>query len=174
MNMMSPVNVPPSRLSRELREETSADLRRRRFAIGLSFAGVAIGAVVAAYQTGLLKRLPDILPGKIFDAEKVDASDYAYSRMQTPDAMLMMVTYSITAALAAAGGRDRARENPALPIAAAAKAGYDLATALRLGSEEWEENKALCSWCQLGTLISALTFALTLPEAVRAGRGLAA
>lgn len=168
MNMMSPVNVPPSRLSRELREESSADLKRRRAALGLSFAGVAIGATVGAYQMGLIKRLPDILPGKVFDAEKVDASDYAYKRMQTPDAMLMMITYSITAALISAGGKERASENPALPVAAAAKAAYDLATALRLGQEEWQDNKALCSWCQLATLASALTLSLTLPEAVRA------
>ena len=166
--------VPPSDLSRELREETSGDLARRRWAIGLSFAGTAIGMIVGAYQTGLLKRLLDILPGRVFDAETVDASDYAYKRLQTPDALLMTVTYGITAALAGAGGKDRAEQNPALPIAAAAKAGYDLATAVRLGREEWAENKALCSWCQVATLISAVTFLLTLPEAGRAARRLAA
>jgi len=166
--------VPPATLSRELREESSGDLQRRRWAIGLSFAGSAIGMVVGAYQTGILKRLPDILPGRIWDAEKVDASDYAYQRMQTPDALLMVVTYGVTAALAGAGGKDRARQNPALPLAAAAKAAYDLATAAKLGREEWGENKALCSWCQVATFISAATVALTLPEAVRAGRSLAA
>ncbi len=165
--------LPPAQLSRELREETSPDLRRRRWAIGLSFAGSAIGMIVGAYQTGILKRLPDIAPGRLFDAEKVDASDYAYQRLQTPDALLMTVTYGLTAALAGAGGKDRARQNPALPIAAAAKAGYDLATALRLGREEWAENKALCSWCQVATLISAATLALSLPEAVRAVRAAA-
>lgn len=165
--------VPPAELSRELRQETSPDLTRRRWAIGLSFAGVLIGKVVGAYQTGLIKRLPDVLPGKIFDAEKVDASNYAYKRMQTPDAMLMMITYSATAALAAAGGKDRARENPALPLAFAGKAAYDLATALRLAKEEWQENRKLCSWCQLATLASAATLALSLPEAARAARQLA-
>jgi hypothetical protein len=84
----------------------------------------------------------------------------------------MVVTYAITAALAGAGGKDRARQNPALPLAAAAKAGYDLATAAKLGQEEWAENKALCSWCQLATLFSAATVALTLPEAWRAGKNL--
>jgi uncharacterized membrane protein len=163
-------SLPPATLSRELREETSGDLTRRRWTIGLSFAGSAIGMIVGAYQTGILKRLPDILPGRIFDAEKVDASDYAYKRMQTPDGLLMAVTYGITAALAAAGGKERARQNPALPIAASAKAGYDLWTALKLGREEWQDNKALCSWCQIATLLSAATFALTLPEAARAVR----
>lgn len=164
--------IPPAQLSRELREATSPDLTRRRWAIGLSFLGVAVGAVVGAYQTGLIRRLPDIAPGKIWDAEKVDASDYAYSRLQTPDAALMIVTYGLTAALVAAGGKDRARENPAIPIAAAVKAAYDFVTCLRLGREEWNQNQALCSWCQLATLISAATAALTLPEAAQAARHL--
>ena len=170
MNMMSAISVPPAQLSRELREGSSPDLKRRRAGVALSFGGIFIGAVVGAYQTGLLKRLPDVLPGKLFDAEKVDASDYAYKRMQTPDAMLMIVTYGVTAALSAAGGKDRARDNPALAIAAAAKAGYDLATALKLGQEEWQDNQALCSWCQIATLISAATFALAIPEALRASK----
>ena len=164
--------LPPHQLSRELREGTGPDLSRRRWAIGLSFLGAAIGAVVGAYQTGLIRRLPDILPGKVWDAEKVDASDYAYSRLQTPDAALMIVNYGVTAALVSAGGQERARDNPALPLAAAAKAIYDFVTCVRLGQEEWRDNQALCSWCQLATLISAATVALTVPEAAKAVRGL--
>ena len=178
---MAAVTVPPARLSQELREGSSPDLARRRAAIALSFTGILIGKVVADYQPGLIKRLPDVLPGRIFDAEKVDASDYAYKRMQVPDALLMVLTYASTAALAAAGGKDRARENPKLPIIAAAKAGYDVTTAFRLAREEWGDNKALCSWCQIGTLVSAATFALAIPEALRAigtlrggGNGMAA
>lgn len=166
--------IAPATLSRELREGRSADLTRRRWTIGLSIAGTAIGGVVALYQTGIIGRLPDILPGRIFDAEKVDASDYAYKRMQMPDAPLMMITYAAIAALAAAGGAERATRQPALPLALAAKAWYDLVTCLRLGQEEWAENKALCSWCQVATLISAITAALSLPEAIRAGRALLA
>ena len=101
--------LPPRQLSRELRQGNSPDLARRRWAIGLSFAGATIGMVVSAYQAGLLKRLPDILPGRIFDAERVDASDYAYRRLQVPDGFLMVLTYAATAALLAAGGRDRAQ-----------------------------------------------------------------
>jgi hypothetical protein len=164
--------LAPSTLSRELREGRSPDLTRRRCTIGLSIAGAAIGGVVTLYQTGIIKRLPDILPGRIFDAEKVDASDYAYKRMQMPDAPQMMMTYALTAALASAGGAERAARQPALPLALAAKAWYDLAICVKLGREEWADNKALCSWCQVATLISAITAALSLPEAVRAARGL--
>jgi uncharacterized membrane protein len=164
--------IAPSQLSHELREATSPDLTRRRWGIGLSLIGAAIGGVVAAYQTGIIKRLPDILPGRIWDAEKVDASDYAYKRLQVPDATMMVGTYAITAALIAAGGKDRAEQAPVLPIVAAIKALFDFVTCVQLGREEWAENKALCSYCQVATVISAATVVLTLPEAVRASRTL--
>ncbi len=160
--------LPPHQLSRELRLGHLPDLQRRRWTVGLSFGGAVIGMVVSAYQSGLLKKLPDILPGKIFDAEQVDASDYAYKRLQTPDGFLMVLTYAATAALAAAGGQYRAKRQPILPIAAAAKAWSDLVTCLVLAREEWAENRALCSWCQLATAISATTAMLAMPKAYRA------
>ena len=49
----------PTQLSHELRLETSADLNRRRWLVGLSMRGATIGQVVTLYQTGIIKRLPD-------------------------------------------------------------------------------------------------------------------
>jgi uncharacterized membrane protein len=157
----------PRELSRQLREDTSDDLARRRWTVGLSFVGVGAGMVVGLYQMGILRRLPD-LPSTYFDATRVDASDYAYKRMATPDALLMVASYAVTAILAGAGGRDRAREHPALPIALAAKTVYDAGLALKLGKEEWDENGALCGYCQAATLASIASVALAVPEAVRA------
>ena len=164
--------LSPTRLSRELRLGTGDDLLRRRIGIGLSFAGAAIGAIVGAYQTGILKRLPDILPGKVFDAEKVDASDYAYENAQMPDGPQMLVNYGLTAMLLATGGKDRARQLPAAAIGTAAKTVFDLVLALALAKKEWRDNRALCSWCQVATAISAVSVVLALPEAARAVRQL--
>ena len=171
---MPAVALPPARLSLELRQGRSADLARRRWAIGMSFAGAGIGMLVGAYQTGMIKRLPDILPGQLWDAEKVDASDYAYKRAQTPDGLLMALTYIVTACLAGAGGKQRAQQQPLIPLAFAAKAWSDLLFALRLTREEYEENCALCSWCQVATVFTAATALLATPEAVRAGQALLA
>ena len=161
----------PSELSRELRLHRSPDLHRRRWLIGLSLAGVAIGQIVGLYQTGILRRLPDP-PVHPFDSNKVNASEYAYKRLQVPDAFLMVGTYAVTAALAAAGGEDRAREMPWLPIATAAKTAYDVATNLRLAREEWQDNKALCAYCQTATVISLVSALVALPEAGRGVRRL--
>ncbi len=159
----------PSELSRELRLHQSPDLRRRRWLIGLSLAGVALGQVVGLFQTGILRHLPDPPVGP-FDSDRVDASDYAYKRLQLPDAFLMIGTYAVTAALAAAGSEDRARETPWLPVAMAAKTAYDVATNLLLAREEWRDNKALCAYCQTATLISVASAVLAMPEAVRGVR----
>jgi hypothetical protein len=127
--------------------------------------------VVGLYQMGVFRRLPD-LPVGPFDATKVDASDYGYRRLQTPDGLLMVASYAATAILAGAGGRNRARDNPALPIALAAKTAYDVFVALKLAREEWQENQALCGYCQAATLASLASAGLAVPEAARAIRGL--
>lgn len=166
-----PELLEPPELSRDLREGAGPELKRRRIGIGLSLFGALLAGAVTAYQTGLVKRLPDILPGEVWDAEKVDASDYAYSMLQGPDGPLMLVTYGVTAMALAAGGADRARRNPHLSLLAAGKAAADFATCLIMARKEWRENAKLCSYCQVATAVSGATLALALPEAVSAARG---
>lgn len=158
--------MTPSTLSRQLRLGTSDDLTRRRAVVALSNVGALAGIVVSLYQTGVISHLPD-LPGKIWNADKVDASDYAYKRAQTPDALMMTVSYGITALLAGAGAKDRAERTPWLPVALAAKVLGDAAFAVKLGQEEWAENKALCWYCQSATVASLASVPLVLPEAVK-------
>lgn len=162
---------PPRVLSRELRLGTGPDLRRRRWVLGLSLLGTLAAQIVTMFQMGLVRRLPDPPVGP-FDSDRVDASDYAYSRLGTPDGALMLVTYGATAALAAAGGADRAGRNPALPLALAAKTGFDTVSALRLAADEWHDNRALCAYRQAATVASLASFVLAVPEAGRAWRAL--
>lgn len=161
----------PSQLSRQLRLGDSPDLERRRKTVALSMVGAAAGIVVSLYQTGVIHHLPDP-PGKIWDSDKVDASDYAYKRARTPDGLAMLVTYGVTALLAGAGGQDRARKLPWLPLALAAKVASDVATNMTLAREEWAENKALCAYCQAANLASLATVPLVVPEARKALRHL--
>ena len=162
----------PRQLSRELRTAETPDLARRRWIVGLSLLGAGMGQIVSLFQTGIIKHLPDP-PISLFDSARVDASDYAYSRFRSPDAPIMVVSYGITAWLAAAGGKDRAQETPLIPIAMAAKAIGDMAFAIELGREEWNENRALCAYCQVATLCSIASALLAIPEmrsAIRAWR----
>lgn len=153
----------PTQLSYELRKGSSPDLERRRQIIGLSMLGAAIGEVITLYQTGVVKELPS-LPGPLFDANKVDASNYAYSRFNSPDGPLMTVNYGITAWLASMGGENRGREQPLIPLAMGAKLLFDAFLTAELAREEWAENKALCEYCQVATLATFASLAIAIPE----------
>lgn len=163
--------MDPQQLSLELREGHNPDLERRRWIIGLSMLGSTMAQIVTAYQTGIVDSLPD-LPIPFVDSDRVDASKYAYSRFNSPDGPIMLLNYSITAWLAAAGGQNRARENPILPIAMGIKILIDAVAAAELAREEWNENKAFCEYCQVATLCSFASLALAAPEVLTAVRTL--
>ncbi len=165
------VRATALQLSRELRQGQGEDLTRRRWIIGLSMVGTVMAQIVTAYQTGLIRHLPDP-PFDVFDADKVDASAYAYKRFAAPDGVMMLTNYGVTAWLAATGGQDRQERHPLLSLAMGLKILGDAGTALQLAREEWQENRRLCAYCQVATLVSLASAALALPETVRAARTL--
>lgn len=164
--------MEPQQLSQELRKGQNPHMSRRRAIIGLSMLGGSMGQLVTLYQTGIINHLPDPPGQTLFDADRVDASNYAYSRFNSPDGPIMVLTYAITAWLAAAGGLDRARRNPLLPIAMGIKILIDVVTNLELAREEWSENKAFCEYCQVATVCSLTSLVLAAPEVIAATRAL--
>ncbi|MBD1841137.1 vitamin K epoxide reductase family protein [Coleofasciculus sp. FACHB-64] len=164
--------MEPQQLSQELRKGQNPHMSRRRAIIGLSMLGGSMGQLVTLYQTGIISHLPDPPGQTLFDADRVDASNYAYSRFNSPDGPIMVLTYAITAWLAAAGGLDRARRNPLLPIAMGIKILIDVVTNLELAREEWSENKAFCEYCQVATVCSLTSLVLAAPEVIAATRAL--
>ena len=89
-----------------------------------------------------------------------------------PDGVLGIGSYAITAALAAAGGEDRASDRPWLPILLAAKVAFDVFEGGRLTAEQWTEHRAFCLWCLLAAGASFATAPLVIPEARAALREL--
>lgn len=163
--------MKPRQLSQELRHGSGHFLEERRGVIALSLTAISCMGLIALYQTGIIRRLPD-LPLPFMDADKVDASDEAYAKLQTPDAFIGLGSYAVTMGLAAMGGKNRAQEQPWIPIALAAKAGADALQAAKLSYDQWGKHKVFCIWC-LGA--AAATFAiipLVLGEAAAAVRQL--
>lgn len=78
----------------------------------------------------------------------------------------------MTAWLAAAGSKNRVNDSPALPVTLGAKVLFDLVTAAELAREEWNENQALCPYCQVATLCSLVSAVLIIPETTQALRKL--
>ncbi|MBD0264289.1 MAG: vitamin K epoxide reductase family protein [Tolypothrix sp. T3-bin4] len=163
--------MEPKQLSEELRQGKNPDMSRRRAIIGLSMLGGSMGQIVTLYQTGVVSHLPS-LPVPLFDADRVDAANYAYSRFNSPDGPIMMLNYALTAWVASAGGLDRARRNPLLPIAMGIKILIDSGVSLELAREEWSENKAFCDYCQVATVCSVASLVLAIPEVLTAVRTL--
>lgn len=164
--------IEPSRLSHELRTETSLQLKRRRQMIGLSLVASGAMGVIALYQTGLIRHLPEP-PLPIFDADRIDASDEAYSRFATPDAILGIGSYAATMGLAAMGGKDRARDMPLVPLALAAKIVFDVGNAVRLTVDQWTKFRAFCFWCLLAAGSTFAMAPLVIGEAKEAARTIA-
>ena len=148
------------KLSLSWRRGATSSLRRRRRAATTALASTTVMAGLSLYQLGVIDRLPELpLPG--FDANRVDASAQAYQLLGSPDATLGVVSYAVTAALAALGG-----EKPPVALSAltAAKAAVDLGWAAKLTLDQATKHRAACSWCLLATSLTVATFASAAEE----------
>lgn len=129
--------------------------------------------VVAAYQTGVIRRLPDP-PGRLFDSDRVDASGEAYRFLGMPDSLLGIASYAATVGLTAMGAADRHQRHPAIPILAAAKILADVGTAGYLTLEQATKHRKFCAWCVTASVAAAAMVPFALPEARAAWRHLRA
>ncbi len=163
--------MTPAQLSKELRTGEGHFLEERRGVIALSLTAIGCMGLIALYQTGIIRRLPD-LPLPLMDSDKVDSSDEAYAKLSTPDAFIGLGSYAATMGLAAMGGRKRAQEQPWIPLALAAKAGFDATQAAKLSYDQWAKHKAFCVWCLIAAAATFATVPLVIGEALEAAREL--
>jgi uncharacterized membrane protein len=152
------------RVSADLRTGAGDALRRRRRVGALSLGAVGSMGVVAAYQMGLLKHLPEP-PLGVLDADRVDASGEAYQYLKTPDAALGLASYAATLVLAGMGSGRRAQERPWVPLALAAKVAIDAVSGLYLTVEQGSKHRLFCSWCLVATGLSLAMVPQVIPEA---------
>lgn len=151
-------------LSRELRLGSSRFLRLRRKVLGLSLVASGAMATISLYQTGIIRHLPEP-PLPHLNADQVDALGEAYAILETPDAVLGLLSYSVTACLAAASGEDRWRTRSWLPLALAGKVTGDAIAGSKLTVDQWTKHRAFCFWCLIGAGASLASVPLAIPEA---------
>ncbi len=164
--------MTPAQLSKELRTAEGDFLEERRGVIVLSLTAIGCMGLIALYQSGIIRRLPD-LPLPLMDAEKVDASEEAYSHFQMGDAFIGLGSYAATMGLAAMGPKNRAEKQPWIPLALAAKAGVDALQAGKLTYDQWAKHKAFCVWCLIAAAATFASVPLVMGEAAVAARQLA-
>jgi hypothetical protein len=158
-------------LGLELRDGTDDFLAHRRTAATLALVSMASLAVVALYQLGVFKRLPEpALPA--LDAEKVNGSAEAYAILNVPDAVLGLGSYAATLGLVAMGGQDRAQTQPWIPLALAAKAGVDTLQAAALTRKSWVNYQAFSLYSLITVLATFAAFPLVVPEGLAVWRKL--
>jgi hypothetical protein len=158
-------------LSQQLRLGTGEFLVQRRAIVALSLIAISSMNLIALYQMGIIKHLPEP-PLPMLDSDRVDASAEAYSRFSTPDAILAIGDYAVTAGLAAMGGQNRAKKRPWIPIALAAKVAFDTFQAIRLFRDQFTKFHAFCFWCLLTASTTLVTVPLVIPETCAAIRQL--
>ena len=151
------------RVSNELRTESSATLRQRRLIVALSLVAGGSMGLITLYQMGIIDHLPEPPLGRL-DADRVDASGEAYNLFKTPDAALGLGSYAVTLALAAAGGADRARTQPMLPVVLATKVAFDALGAIFLTVEQGSKHRKFCSWCLVASAASLAMVPAVVPE----------
>lgn len=103
-------------------------------------------------------------------SDDITGSAKAYSLFATPDAVLAIGSYAATMTLAAMGSPDRANEQPLLPIAMAAKVGFDAVVAAKYTVDEWRKYRAFCFWCLVASTATFAAVPLVIPEACNALR----
>ena len=156
----------PAELSWQLRHLRTAELSRRRKIVGLCLLASGAMGVIALYQTGIIRRLPDPpIPG--IDSNRVNAAPEAYAKLRAPDALLGLGSYAVTATLAAAGGAGRARRRSWLPVALGIKALADSGQAAKLTWDQWAKHKAFCIYCLAAAAATFLSLPLALKDAQR-------
>jgi uncharacterized membrane protein len=146
-------------------------MTRRRGIILTSFGAGLCMMTIALFQTGVIHRLHD-LPSRRIRSSRIAAVPPAYRPigLPIPDSLLGLVSYAITAALAAFGGPDRHRRTPSLSLLMSAKVCADAALGAVLMGVQWTWYRAFCMYCVTASLLSFTAAILAVPETLAALR----
>jgi uncharacterized membrane protein len=160
-------------LSKALRTTGGLYTACRRGIVLTSFLGGLSMMMVALYQMGIVRRLPE-LPWSRFKTSQIAAVAPAYRPLglPIPDALLGLINYAVTAALAGFGGPDRHQHQPWIVLLMAAKVLADAALAGVLTWVQWRWYGAFCMYCLIAALASFAAAPLMVPEAWAAWKAL--
>ena len=135
-----------------LRSKDSLSLRRRRKIITLAALGAMDFTLISLYQTGIIKRLPD-LPLKVLDSNAVNASTKAY-QTGLPDGTSGLTMYGLIMMLAAYGGGIKSERNRPVNLALLLIISAGSAGALQYLYDMVIKQKKACLYCIAGAVVN--------------------
>lgn len=136
----------------ELRSGKSSSLERRRKIALLAAIGAVDFSIISLFQLGVIRKLPDI-PTKLFDSNKVNASEKAYG-MHLPDGTSGVTMYGVTMMLSAIGGSSRTGRTPWATIALGTIVVGATVGALDYLYDMTFKQKKACAYCLLGAAVN--------------------
>ena len=131
---------------------------------------MADSAYLLLFQTGKIRHL--WCPGFGRACERIAASPKAF-QAGIPDALFGVAGYAALLGLALAGGRERYRTRPALPLLMGGSAVVGVGLSALLTYVQKKEFDDFCVWCLISAALSASMVPLALPEFFRALRTVA-
>jgi len=153
------------KIRNSLREDSSADMERRRKIVFLSAIGLADFSLISLYQTGVIKRLPD-LPFPIFDTNKVNASKSAY-QLGVPDGPVSSLAYSATMVLASARGSESAGRKSVFDAALGVTVAANAIGAVVYLNDMIFKQKKICVYCITGAAINIASAIIIAPVVLK-------
>jgi uncharacterized membrane protein len=153
-------------IRQELLTGTGEDLDKRRTITALSALGLVDFAIISLYQSGVIKRLPE-LPFNTFDSNKVNAAPEAY-KMGAPDATVSAWVYASNMVLATAGGTEASGRKPVLDILLGSTIAGNAAGALYYLYDMIFKQKKICPYCVAGAAINIASAVIVAPLVLKA------
>lgn len=137
------------------------ELRSKRRLIFLSALGLIDFSIITLYQTGIIRRLPDV-PLRFFDSNQVNAAPSAY-RFGAPDGAIGSLAYATTMVLACAGETKNGKNAKFTDLLLAGTVAGNAAGATYYLYEMAFKQKKACVYCLAGAAINFASVALVAP-----------
>ena len=150
----------------ELLTGKDEDLERRRRIATLSALGLVDFAIISLYQSGVIKRLPE-LPFNVFDSNKINAAPEAY-QMGAPDAAISAWIYASNMVLATAGGTEASGRKPIFDLLLGSAIAGNAAGALYYLYDMTFKQKKICPYCIGGAAINIASAIIVAPLVLKA------
>ena len=157
--------MKPFEIRQALTKGKGDDLNRKRQVMLLSAIGLVDFSIISLYQTGVIKRLPD-LPFKIFDSNKVNKSPQAYA-MGVPDGPVSAAVYAATMILATAGGTESSGRKPIADVMLGGAVLGNTAGAVYYLYDMIFKQKKVCLYCVTGAVINIASAVIIAPVVIK-------